>query len=129
MSLTTILKKDHSTLTADYETKLLWSGAVRARAGYAVDRFLPYLAGGIAFGQVKNSYGITVLNTTYSDKETLAGWTIGAGLDYAATDNLILRFEYRYTDYGSKDFDFAGTEGVSYKLKTNDIRVGIAYKF
>ena len=123
------LKKDHSTLTADYETKLLWSGAVRARAGYAVDRFLPYLAGGIAFGQVKNSYGLPAINTIFSDKETLTGWTIGAGVDYAATDNLILRFEYRYTDYGSKDFDFGGTEGVSYKLKTNDIRVGIAYKF
>lgn len=123
------IKKDHTISSAEYETELLWSGAVRARAGYAIDRFLPYLAGGVAFGQVKNSYGITVLNSTYSDKETLAGWTIGAGLDYAATDNLILRVEYRYTDFGSKDFDFGGAEGVSYKLKTNDIRVGIAYKF
>lgn len=123
------LKKDHATLTAEYETKLLWSGAVRARAGYAVDRFLPYLAGGVAFGQVKNSYGIPAVNNVYTDKETLTGWTIGAGVDYAATDNLILRLEYRYTDYGSKDFDFGGTDGVSYKLKTNDIRVGIAYKF
>lgn len=123
------LKKDRVLQSAEYETELLWSGAVRARAGYAIDRLLPYIAGGVAFGQVKNSFGISAINNVYSDKETLTGWTIGAGVDYAATDNLILRLEYRYTDYGSKDFDFGGTDGVPYKLKTNDIRVGIAYKF
>ena len=49
------LKKRFSETDADgdfdsVETKLRWSGAVRARAGYAVDRFLPYIAGGVAFG-------------------------------------------------------------------------------
>ncbi|MCK1978082.1 hypothetical protein LNK15_13690, partial [Jeotgalicoccus huakuii] len=42
----------------DFETKLRWSGAVRARVGYAVDRFMPYLAGGVAFGNIKNSGSI-----------------------------------------------------------------------
>lgn len=123
------LKKSSPVQFAEYETALHWSGAVRARAGYAADRFLPYIAGGVALGQVKNSYDLAPINMSYSDKQTLTGWTIGAGLDYAATDNIILRFEYRYTDYGRKDFDFGGTDGVPYELKTNDIRVGIAYKF
>lgn len=119
---------------AGAETKLRWSGAVRARAGYAVDRFLPYIAGGVAFGSVKNS-GYFDLGTDYfsaSQSKTLTGWTAGAGVDYAATDNIIVRLEYRYTDYGRKDFggsnDFFSFD-TGNKLKTNEIRLGVAYKF
>lgn len=116
------------------DSKLRWSGAVRARAGYAIDRFLPYIAGGIAFGSVKNSGFIDLFGDNFyaAQSKTLTGWTIGAGVDYAATDNLILRVEYRYTDYGRKDFS-GSNELFSFdtgnKLKTNEIRVGLAYKF
>lgn len=109
------------------ESKLEWSGAVRARAGYAVDRFMPYIAGGVAFGSVKNSVAIGD-NYSYSDSKTLTGWTAGAGIDYAATDNILLRLEYRYTDFGNNDFDF-GDISTRGSYKTNDIRLGIAYKF
>jgi outer membrane immunogenic protein len=112
-----------------------WSGAVRARAGVAVDRFLPYIAGGVAFGSVKNSASLSdgVDSISASASKTLTGWTLGGGVDYAATDNLILRFEYRYTDYGKKNFsadnDGFGFDSVSSKFKTNEIRLGVAYKF
>ena len=110
------------------ESKLRWSGAVRARAGYAVDRFLPYLAGGVAFGKVKNT--ISLGDESVSQSKTHVGWTVGAGVDYAATDNVIVRLEYRYTDFGHKDYDFgAGGDGLRDKFKTSDIRLGVAYKF
>ena len=119
--------------TDSLESKLRWSGAVRARAGYAVDRFLPYISGGVAFGQVKNTLSSTVV-PAFSDSQskTLTGWTAGAGVDYAATDNIIVRLEYRYTDYGRKDFTFSdGVDSVSVrdKFKTNEVRLGVAYKF
>ena len=117
---------DGDLAVGSFESKMRWSGAVRARAGYAFDRFLPYIAGGVAFGNVKNSgdiYGIG-----FSESKTLTGWTVGGGVDYAATDNLILRLEYRYTDYGDKDVDFAGLS-VNNDFKTNEVRLGIAYKF
>lgn len=112
------------------ESKLRWSGAVRARLGVAYDRFLPYLAGGVAFGDIKNS--VTIDGETYSHRKTRTGWTVGAGFDYAATDNVIMRLEYRYTDYGRKDF--TGSVGgldfdVRNKFKVNEIRLGVAYKF
>lgn len=120
----------------DFESKLRWSGAVRARAGYAFDRFLPYIAGGVAFGSVKNTYSRSMYfgdqlssNETRSQSKTLTGWTIGAGVDYAATDNVIVRFEYRYTDYGRKNYDFGTPFETRNKFKTNDIRLGVAYKF
>lgn len=121
--------------TSVLEQKLRWSGAVRARAGVAVDRFLPYIAGGVAFARVNNSLSISndFFGYEASQSKTLTGWTLGAGVDYAATDNLILRLEYRYTDYGSKDFDPTNSDGFGYLLnanvKTNDVRLGAAYKF
>ncbi|MBC2884190.1 porin family protein [Ochrobactrum sp. CM-21-5] len=120
------LKDDFNGAGGSLESKLRWSGAVRARAGYAVDRFLPYIAGGVAFGSVKNSGDVAGVG--FSDSNTLTGWTIGGGVDYAATDNVIVRLEYRYTDYGDKDFDFGGAT-VNDDFRTNEIRLGVAYKF
>lgn len=110
----------------DAETRLRWSGAVRARAGYAFDRVLPYIAGGVAFGNIRHTLSDGV--DSISESKTHTGWTLGAGVDYAATDNVILRLEYRYTDYGNKDFD-VGLSGYNVDLKTHDIRLGVAYKF
>ncbi|CAN7547124.1 outer membrane protein [Mesorhizobium caraganae] len=102
--------------------ELNWSGAARLRLGYAADRFLPYIAGGVAFGDIDISND----NGPGSFGDTFTGWTIGVGLDYAMTDNLLLRAEYRYTDFGSESFeDFAS----DVDLKTNEVRLGIAYKF
>lgn len=116
--------------TDSIESKLRWSGAVRARAGYAVDRFLPYIAGGVAFGQIKNSATSVEggVEEHFSSSKTHTGWTAGAGVDYAATDNVIVRLEYRYTDYGHKNFDVDGVDTRN-KFKTNEVRLGVAYKF
>lgn len=106
----------------DFTQELKWSGAARVRLGYAVDRFLPYIAGGVAFGEINggNPGNIDEFSDTYT------GWTIGAGTEYAFTDNLIGRVEYRYTDFGNESFQ-SGV--VDMDLSTNEVRFGIAYKF
>jgi outer membrane immunogenic protein len=110
------------------DSELDWEGAVRARLGYAVDRFLPYIAGGVAFGRL--SIGVSDETDVFlgEDDDTGVGWTIGAGVEYAFTDNLIGRAEYRYTDFGDFDFTIDGTP-LTGDLTTNDVRLGIAYKF
>ncbi len=73
-----------------------------------------------------SSGGVTVA----SFNNTLIGWTIGAGVEYAFTNNLIGRAEYRYTDFGSEDLaSVRGFPDGTLDLSTNDIRLGIAYKF
>jgi len=106
--------------------KQKWAGSTRLRIGYAVDRWLPYFAGGVAYARIRG--GMDILH--YSEDKTRAGWTIGAGADYAMTDNVLLRLEYRYTDFGEKSYYFADA-GANYRIKynTNDFRVGVAYKF
>lgn len=108
-------------------TEIRWSGAARARVGYAVDRFLPYIAGGVAFGDIKDS--LATKDSSFTSSKTRAGWTVGGGVDYAATNNVILRLEYRHTDFGKQSFDLGNSTNYSRKLSTNDIRVGVAYKF
>ena len=54
---------------------------------------------------------------------------MGAGVDYALTDNLFLKAEFRYSDYGSDDFDPPVRTDHSIDLEVSDVRIGIGYKF
>lgn len=112
---------------ADYPVvqEISRTGAVRARLGYAVDRWLPYVAGGVAFAAVDQRLvgADGNFNTTYT------GWTLGLGTEYAFSDNLIFRAEYRYADLGSETFDLQGLPPLEIGLKTSDVRIGVGYKF
>jgi len=107
--------------------ELNWTGAARLKVGYAMDRFLPYIAGGLAFGGVDAATFAGGVVTAEAD-DTMVGWTLGGGVEYAFTDNLIGRAEYRYTDLG--DFDITDGAAVGHVgVKTHDVRLGLAYKF
>jgi len=115
--------------SASAEQELNWSGAARARLGYAMDRFLPYIAGGVAFGDIDLNV-TTLIGPGPSVGDTYVGWTIGAGFDYAFTDNVVFRAEYRYTDFGSESFLMPpDATPLDMDLETNDVRLGIGYKF
>ncbi len=116
-------------------SRVNWTGALRGRIGYAFDRFLPYLAGGVAFAKFSDSITHTYVKGVRLDA-TPVGWTVGAGLDYALTDNLILRAEYRYSRFGDIGSMITARTGINrydqhvdYDLNIHDVRVGLAYKF
>ncbi|WP_375652652.1 MULTISPECIES: outer membrane protein, partial [unclassified Bartonella] len=113
--------------------KQKWAGATRVRIGFAAaDRIMPYVAGGVAYTQLEAAHGEvkvgdkTFVSGSSDETATMVGFTIGGGLDFAVTDNVLLRAEYRYSDYGKKKF-FAKEK--EYNFRTNDFRVGVAYKF
>lgn len=108
------------------EIKQKWVGSTRARLGYAADRWLPYVAAGVTYGRINTS--ITG-GDTFAKNKTRAGWTAGAGFDYAVTDNVLLRLEYRYTDFGKKTDIAANSLKYRVNYKANDFHVGVAYKF
>ena len=60
------------------ETKNNWLGTVRGRIGYAFDRVMPYVTGGLAVGDIKASRAGFV-----GASDTNAGWTIGGGVEGA----------------------------------------------
>lgn len=106
------------------------NGSVRARLGVAFGNLLPYITGGVALAD--NKYTINHVGGQGSFSKTMIGWTAGAGAEYALSNNWTARIEYRYTDYGSaKGHPLAGFPNEEYtgKTKTQDIRLGLSYKF
>ena len=112
--------------SAGCTTKNDWLGTVRGRVGYSFDRFLPYFTGGAAFGAVKGS--VTGFG---SFSQTKVGWTGGAGLEYAFTDNWTTKLEYLYVDLGKATCNAACSGGDPFDVtfKTNIVRAGVNYKF
>jgi len=99
-------------------------GTVRGRIGYAWDRSLFYATGGFAYGNTEycNNYA-----GFYCVKNNHTGWTVGAGWEYAFTNNWTARAEYLYVDLGKKDFGVANVASVD--TTANILRFGINYKF
>jgi len=109
-------------------------GTVRGRVGYTFDRTLIYLTGGLAYGGL-NSNPITG-NTTSN-----VGWTIGAGLEYAFTNNWTAKIEGLYlsnsTGNSSRSYTHAGgvlPAGTYTAVATSSnggglVRAGFNYKF
>ena len=113
-------------LTASNE--LNWYGTVRARVGFAVDRFLPYVTGGFAYGNVRTRF--TTPAFSISDSNTQYGWTVGGGLEYAFTNNLSARVEYLYVNLDKESFNIPGAVlTTNVETKFSVVRAGLNYKF
>ncbi|MDA3858631.1 MAG: porin family protein [Roseovarius sp.] len=121
--------------TSSGKAELNWQGSVRAVLGYAgnlgTSPALFYATGGYAYGDFDFSGGPSAAaNNKYSDK--LDGWTIGAGIDTRIANNLSLRTEYRYTDYGKSNGTLApGFPGVTMPVKVEEhaVRIGLRMDF
>ena len=109
-----------------YYSKEKLNGALRGRVGYASGRFMPFVAGGLAVADYEHGAAFVGL---FSADKTYVGWTLGAGLEYAATDKLVLRAEYRYANYGSQHFVVPGWTDSDVNLYTNEVLVGVSFKF
>ncbi len=113
-----------------------WNADIRARFGYAVDRALFYVAGGVAFGDVSMSYAgpLNVSSAPFLTETTQrVGWTIGAGLEYAFTNSIRGRVEYRHTDLGSRSFvEFPSSGGGNtdtIQFYSDTVLIGLTYAF
>ena len=103
--------------------KTEYFGTVRARVGVAFDRFMPYITGGWAYGNVKTSIPGAGFS---SDRSHTGGYAVGGGLEYAFTNNIIAGVEYLYVDLGEKNILGAGTKvGTDFSV----VRARLSYKF
>jgi outer membrane immunogenic protein len=107
------------------ETRNSWLSTARGRLGYAADRWMPYVTGGAAFGDIKaNAAGFG------SQKETKTGWTVGGGLEAAISGPWTAKIEYLYVDLGkgSCDVTVCGTP-TDVDFKAHVVRAGLNYRF
>jgi outer membrane immunogenic protein len=106
------------------QQKLEWFGTVRARVGIlATEKLLAYATGGFAYGSVNDNalitstagFGAAINNNSFncpgggavcfagSRTKVQTGYTAGAGLEYAAWQNVSVKMEYLYVNLGSGD--------------------------
>jgi outer membrane immunogenic protein len=119
-------------------------GTVRGRFGWAFGNLLPYGFGGVSIAQINsmksvniNYFGVAVPsassppplpppiggNWTLADQNNgkwYFGYVAGLGLDYALTQNLFLRGEFQYIQFGAPD---------NIRLSASSVRIGAGVKF
>ena len=118
-----------------------WLSTLRARLGYNLsNETLLFVTAGGTFAGIRAS-AITdfrpVGTETYPGdlSRTASGWTVGAGMEFAATDDMSLKVEYLYADLGSRSVLADPVPplppfqvGYRGKMTVNLVRVGINFK-
>lgn len=110
------------------------------RFGYAWGRWLPYVTGGLALGDLQfrqelrfRPPGNSVQRGDVAD--TNLGWMVGGGLQYALTGHWSVRLQYQFIDLGTAEFDslfltapeFNGHQEA--ELRDHNASFAIIYKF
>lgn len=86
------------------------------RLGYALCRWMPYVTGGLALGDIDLKQEIRNVAFPFreggSTSDTSIGWYVGSGLEYAITNHWRARVQYQYVDLGEADFHSAGVSPI-----------------
>jgi outer membrane immunogenic protein len=130
--------------------KTRWDASVRGRLGIlATPDLLLYGTGGIAWQNVKVSGACGPWQNSFycngapqpvpsavTQTDTLTGWTVGAGAEWHAWGNWLVRGEYRYANFGTSSYVFPfgttvtnNTYRFDLKNETHIATFGLAYKF
>lgn len=99
-----------------------WNAAIRARAGVAFDKVMPYATVGVAFADD------TVKGLGANDTTTKVGYVVGMGVEGRVTDHISVKGELMHSGFSATD------HVVGYTTQRNDVsqtvlRTGAAYKF
>jgi outer membrane immunogenic protein len=114
-----------------------WLASVTGRIGWAWNRWLLYAKGGVAW--VDDKYDLGGTYPFYGPSGSRAGWTVGAGVEYAFWSSWSAFVEYDFYGFGTHDLMFqcasAGGGGcasgvpVSVKQDLNTMKFGVNYHF
>jgi outer membrane immunogenic protein len=131
LSYTDIHGTTTSPFGANVASRLNWVGTVTGRLGIAWDRTLLYAKAGAAFGETSVSTQFPVVIA--SGKDTRAGWTVGAGAEFALWNNWSVKAEYNYIDLGTRTVTAIPPAGppipADTALTEHMIKLGANYHF
>jgi outer membrane immunogenic protein len=115
------------------EAELQAFGTDRLRLGYAYGRWLPFVAGGMAWGYVRGKEGDTIAGGAGSGAEFHYGWTLGGGLEAMIDPHWSAKAEYLYADLRDgmsfSDQFVAQSVAQSVAMHVHIVRAGLNYKF
>jgi len=110
-------------LSGFIDRQINWTASLRARAGVSFDAFLLYGTAGVA---VANS--TSELFGFVDDTQTHVGWTAGVGAEVMVAEDVSAKLEYRYTDYGSAEYDY-GFLATDSDITTHTVEAGVNFHF
>jgi outer membrane immunogenic protein len=106
------------------QTQNNWLGTVRGRVGYAIDRVMPYVTGGLAAGDIEvNQAGFAGIH------DTKAGWAVGGGIEAAIAGNWTAKVEYLHADLGSVNCSTGCSLPTRVGFHSDIVRGGLNYRF
>jgi outer membrane immunogenic protein len=107
-----------------------------ARLGYAVDRSLFYVKAGWALASVETDAGDLIDGSSNRDAtdrtkldETLSGYAIGGGVEYALSQNWTVKAEYLYMNFGDESSSNTDGDKFEHEIDLHTAKVGVNYKF
>jgi outer membrane immunogenic protein len=105
-------------------------GTIRARAGVAFDRALVFGTAGFAYGDIGGNKAVDTELGRHRDNSNNWGWTLGAGAEYAITNNITAKVEGLYVNLDTSD-NYALSDSVDIRRDTEFgvLRAGVNYKF
>jgi outer membrane immunogenic protein len=120
-----------------------WMSTIRARLGWAADRWLIFVTGGAAFSEwqldhtyTSNGGGPGQPAGTTNGNFFRTGGTAGGGIEYGLNENLSVRAEYLWAGFGHVSQVVNGSVGAfntaftnPQSLSENVVRAGITYNF
>jgi len=118
------------TVTASASTDMEWYATMRARLGViALDHVLLYGTGGVAVGKINYTVPVTApLTETMKNSGTDWGYVIGAGVEYALTQNVSVKAEYQFLDIRLDRLNSATYVTVP-TTQYHTLRFGVNYRF
>lgn len=102
------------------------SYGVKARLGYDMDRFMPFVSLGYAnlsYSADHDGGGSNIANDSFG------ATTLGVGADYALSRNTILRIEAEHLNIEGTAFDFGGSDLHGAEFSRNRLNLSVAWKF
>jgi high affinity Mn2+ porin len=121
-----------------YATPANYFASLKARFGYAFDRMLIYATGGVASGGARGPAKLLVNSANPEDYFTAGTsqssrmkYILGAGLEYALTDNWSARLEYLFLSQSLNTQLFDNGANAQYfsrvRNENNIVRLGLNY--
>jgi len=115
-----------------------WMATARGKLGYAWDKWLFYVTGGGAWAELQTNNWNAVFvpagaGLAAIQKNTVNGWTVGVGAEYALGYGWSIKGEYQYMEFGTSTF-FTPTNPIALaefnvKLRQSAVKFGMNYKF
>jgi outer membrane immunogenic protein len=115
-----------------------WLITLRPRLGFAYYRAFLYATAGAAWSSVSHSVsftdGLALPPLTAHEAAIRAGWTLGAGLEYALASHLTFKGEYLFIDLGSVTLPTPASGGwfattTRFAEQEHILRAGLNYRF